>query len=229
MPTLSRSAFDARTRPLYPALLAYAQRRLPSHDAEDAVQQTLINAWTRLEVFQDTGDEGRFARWLIGILRHACLCLRQANQRRARHERPLPTTDSDDSDPDDPTDEALPEVWWNALLAAPDATLQQAELVHQARYRLRHTELTPLQRRCLVQRLQGQSQARIAAGLGLSQQAVSRHLQNAVARLRRCPLVEDDCPASADYLWRLGKQVSLYYRPLRTGAALAHQRQRRLK
>jgi RNA polymerase sigma factor (sigma-70 family) len=224
---LSRSAFDARTRPLYPALLAYAQRRLPPDDAADAVQQALLNAWTRLDIFQDTGDEGRFARWLLGILRHACLSLRDSNARRACHERPLPSADPD---PDEETgDDTLPEIWWNALLAAPDEALCHAELIHEARYRLRHTELTPLQRHCLVQRLNGWTQARIAAGLGLSQQAVSRHLRNAITRLRRCPFSSDTCPTTADYLWRLGKQVTIYYRPPRTGAAIARQRQRRLR
>ena len=65
-----------------PVVLSICRRRL-AHDAEDAMQETFIRAYHRLE---DLADADRLRPWLFAIARYVCLERHRAARRRAHHE-----------------------------------------------------------------------------------------------------------------------------------------------
>src|SRR5579863_4136360 len=87
-----QAAFARAVEPLRHELHIHCYRMLGSvQDAEDAVQETLLRAWTRLETY-----EGRapFRAWLYGIATHACL-----DALRRRKARAWPTNLAGPADP----------------------------------------------------------------------------------------------------------------------------------
>ena len=81
---------DPHRRPLH----AHGYRMLGSvHDAEDAVQETLLRAWRNLASFQGRSS---FRSWLYAIATNVCL---RAIERRPR--RVLPVDYASPSDPHD--------------------------------------------------------------------------------------------------------------------------------
>lgn len=89
-----RALFRAVYETHYHRVLGYALRRTPSReDAEDAVAETFLIAWRRLEDMPD----GRGARpWLYGVARKALANQRRGERRRGRlagrlHAEPTPT------------------------------------------------------------------------------------------------------------------------------------------
>jgi RNA polymerase sigma-70 factor, ECF subfamily len=148
-------AFGRLIQPYRGALYAHAYRMLGSaHDAEDAVQETLLNAWRALARF-----EGRSSlrSWLYRIATNASLKIIER-----RPKRVLPIDYGPPGDPADPVDVPVVESVWiqpasdHALglesgLASPAARYEQRESVELAFIAaLQH--LPPRQRAVLILR-----------------------------------------------------------------------------
>lgn len=137
----------------------YATARLILHDqalAEDAVQETMLNAWRDLPGLR---DPERFDGWLRRVLTHACLNL----ARRSRHARAEL--------------ELEPEA-----LATGDASaaVAEREALHRA-----FTTLSAEHRAVIVLRYYlGKSVPEVAEGLGLRLGTAKSRLSRAEAALR---------------------------------------------
>jgi RNA polymerase sigma-70 factor (ECF subfamily) len=173
-------AFAALVTPFRPSLYLLCYRMLGSvHDAEDAVQDTLVRAWRGL-----SGFEGRSSlrTWLHTVATHVCL---RELERRSR--RVLPVDYGPASDPDDPLGKRLLEsVWIEPLpnfvaadFAAADSRYEQKESVELAFVAaLQH--LPPLQRAVLIMRdVLAFSAAEVASSLQTTPAAVNSALQRA--------------------------------------------------
>lgn len=75
---LDVAAYERELRPLLGRAAGYARALLANrHDAEDAVQQTALRAWERIEQY----DAGRpFRGWWFAILRNCCLDMLRARR-----------------------------------------------------------------------------------------------------------------------------------------------------
>jgi RNA polymerase sigma-70 factor (TIGR02960 family) len=119
-------AFRELTQPYGRELQVHCYRMLGSfHDAEDALQETLLAAWQGLGAF-----EGRASlrTWLYRIATNRCL-----NMRRSASRRPAKEWDVPDVDPPEPT--RFGEVVW--LEPFPDALFEgviDVALAPEARY-----------------------------------------------------------------------------------------------
>jgi RNA polymerase sigma-70 factor (ECF subfamily) len=180
-------AYDRLVSPHRNALHAHCYRMLASlHDAEDAVQETLLGAWQGLSRF-----EGRsaFRTWLFTIATHACL--RIVARRRSRV---LTLDDTPAADPHaelgDPVEEG---VWLEPYpdermgigdeLASPEARYEQRESIELAFVAaLQHLPAT--QRAVLILRdVLGFSAEETGASLDTSVASVNSALQRARAAL----------------------------------------------
>lgn len=180
------AAFDELVAPLRTGLLLHCYRMLASsHDAEDAVQETLVRAWRSMDRF-----EGRSSlnTWLVTIATNVCL---REIERRGRRVRPVDLTEA--GDPARGLGAPLTEtVWLGPLPTAglswsstpADAVYEQKEGVELAFIAaLQH--LPPLQRAALVMRdVLAMPAAEVAVALDTSAAAVNSALQRARAALR---------------------------------------------
>jgi RNA polymerase sigma-70 factor (TIGR02960 family) len=114
-------AFRELTEPYRRELLVHCYRMLGSlHDAEDALQETLLAAWAGLERFEERAS---VRTWLYRIATNRCLNVRRSATRRAAKEWDIPGVE-----PPEPTH--LGEVVW--LEPIPDALLERAESISLA-------------------------------------------------------------------------------------------------
>jgi RNA polymerase sigma-70 factor, ECF subfamily len=202
MTVLSVSGDFARAIDQYrPDLIAHCYRMLGSvHDAEDAVQETLLRAWRAAERYDESRASMR--TWLHRIATNACL---DALGRRQR--RPLPSgLHAASEDPADPLTTAPGQLWLepmpDALLTA--ATADPAAVV-TARTGIRLAFIAALQhlparqRAVLILRdVLGWRAAEVAETLGTSAAAVNSALQRARAQLADRAPAEDDSSEPAD-------------------------------
>ncbi|HEY2436177.1 MAG TPA: sigma-70 family RNA polymerase sigma factor [Solirubrobacteraceae bacterium] len=177
------AAFSRLIGPHRPALHAHCYRMLGSvHDAEDALQETLLNAWRALPRF-----EGRSSlkSWLYKIATNACL---KAIERRPR--RVLPIDYGPAADPHDPLAQPLVESVWlepypdrgvelEDRLASPVARYEQRESIELAFVAaLQH--ISARQRAVLILRdVLGYSARETAETLEMTSAAVDTALQRA--------------------------------------------------
>ena len=180
----SEQAFRLLTEPHRRALHLHCYRMLASmHDADDALQETLLRAWQSLDRYQPRSP---LAAWLHTIATNVCLTALARRERR----RELPAADVGEA------------VWGerlNHLQPYPDRLLDELEPASpdpEARYVLRETVelafvtavqlLPPKQRAVLILRdVLGWSAKETAEALGDSVAAVNSALQRARATLDR--------------------------------------------
>jgi RNA polymerase sigma-70 factor (ECF subfamily) len=162
-------------------LRAHCYRMLGSiHDAEDALQETLLSAWRGLPRF-----EGRSSlrSWLYRIATNACLKLIERRPRRV-----LPVDYGPAADPHDhPAAPLVESVWVEPFpdeqlqgdLAGPDARYEQRESVELA-FTAALQHLPPRQRAALILRdVLGFSGAEVAEALETTPDSVYSTLQRA--------------------------------------------------
>jgi RNA polymerase sigma-70 factor, ECF subfamily len=176
-------AFRSLVEPLRAELHAHCYRMLGSvHDAEDALQESLLAAWQGLPRF-----EGRSSlrSWLHTIATNTCL-----NMLKRRPARLLPIDYGPAADPHDAAGEPLVESVWvepypderlglEDGLAAPDARYEQRESVELAFVAaLQH--LPPRQRAALILReVLGFTAREVAESLDTTVASVNSALQRA--------------------------------------------------
>ncbi len=183
----NQAAFDELVAPLRRELQVHCYRMLGSiEDAEDAVQETLLRAWTRLDSF---AGRSTFRAWMYGIATHACL-----DALRRRKSRAWPTAVAGPADPHHYHLAALDVPW---LQPYPDRLLDpmsdgadQPETVAVARETIELAflaaiqQLPPRQRAVLVLRDTLDWSVRDTANaLGITPAAVNSALQRAHATL----------------------------------------------
>jgi RNA polymerase sigma-70 factor (ECF subfamily) len=180
-------AFARLAEPYRRELHVHCYRMLGSvEDAEDAVQETYLRAWTRLDSF---AGRAPFRAWLYGIATHACL-----DALRRRKARVWPT---DVAGPADPRGEPLPpvEVPWlqpypDRLLEAPAPPDGEPEEVVTGKETMELAFLAAIQRLPARQRavlilrdVLEWSANETAASLDMTRAAVNSALQRAHATL----------------------------------------------
>src|SRR5262245_54075091 len=146
-------AFERLISPYRGELQAHAYRMLGSiHDAEDAMQETMLRAWRGL-----SGFEGRssFRSWLYTIATNSSLRLIER-----RPNRVLPIDHGPPSDPHDRPGKPLVETAWLEPYPAGRLELEDAPASPEARYEQRESveiaftaamqHLPPLQRAVLI-------------------------------------------------------------------------------
>jgi len=185
--TLAHEEFAEQVAPLRPGLLLHCYRMLASsHDAEDAVQETLVRAWRGIDRFE---ARSALRTWLYTIATHVCL---REIERRGRRLRPIDLSPAA-ADPAVALGVPLTEtVWLGPLPAAgltwastpADAVYEQKEAVELAFIAaLQH--LPPLQRGALVMRdVLAMSAAEVAVALDTTTAAVNSALQRARAAMQ---------------------------------------------
>ncbi len=175
------TVFERLVEPLRPQLRAHCYRMLGSiHDAEDAVQETLLRAWRGRHRFEGRGS---WRSWLYAVATRTCL-----DAIRTRKPHVLPADLGPPSDHAVVDDTALEGVAW--LGPYPDAEAAAGQLSPEARYEQREAvelafvaalqHLTGNQRAALLLfEVVGLSAAEIATMLGTSVGAVNSALERA--------------------------------------------------
>jgi RNA polymerase sigma-70 factor (ECF subfamily) len=178
-------AFARVIEPLRHELQVHCYRMLGSvEDAEDAVQETLLRAWKRLDTY---AGRAPIRAWLYGIATHTCL-----DALRRRKARAWPTDLADPADPRRFELGAVDLPWLSpypdrlldmAARDEPDAVVTARETIELA-FLVAIQRLPPRQRAVLILRdTLDWSVKDTAAALDMSQAAVNSALQRAHATL----------------------------------------------
>jgi RNA polymerase sigma-70 factor (ECF subfamily) len=180
-------AFRRLTEPHHRELQVHCYRMLGSvHDAEDALQETLLAAWQGIGGFQGRAS---LRTWLYRIATHHCLNARRSAARRAAREWNIPGVV-----PPEPTRlgevvwlEPLPDALWDGASGAPpgpEARYEQSESISLAFV----TALQMLPRRQLavliLRDVLGYPAAEVAGLLDTTVDSVTSALKRARAGLR---------------------------------------------
>ena len=188
-------AFGRLVAPQRRPLFRHCYRMLGSGlDAEDALQETLLRAWRRLDTFDAAGTLGG---WLYRIATNICL-----DQLRSRSARVEPTTFGPPSREGTAPSAPDPELRWVEPIrtSSPDDPLEEA--IEQEDITLAFVaalqRLAPRQRACLLLHdVLGFSQAEIAEALDITPSGVNSLLHRARQSARprsESPLVTADDP-----------------------------------
>lgn len=122
-----QSDISSLIEPYRGELNLHAYRLLGSlHDAEDAVQETMLRAWRHFHTFTSRGP-GSLRTWLYTIATNACL-----DALKKRSPRSLPTATAPAADPALPVAPRSAEMLW--LEPFPDSWLSEATENPEARY-----------------------------------------------------------------------------------------------
>ncbi len=196
--TPPRDGFLALAQPFRRELLAHCYRMLGSvHDAEDALQETLVRAWKGYDRF-----EGRSSlrTWLHRIATTTCLTALEGRTR-----RPMPAgLDGSGSDPDGPLRENLEIAWLEPVPdeavgltgGADPAALVAARSTVRLAFVAALQHLPARQRAVLLLREVLQWRAsEVAELLGTTVAGVNSALQRARAQLDQVAPREDDAVA----------------------------------
>jgi RNA polymerase sigma-70 factor (ECF subfamily) len=155
------------------------------HEAEDAVQETLLKAWRRLDSY---AARASFGAWLYGIATNVCI---DALERRSRRVLPYAVVPPDDptADPAPPrTDIAWLEPFPGDCVTEPQAAIEGRESVRLA-FVAAVQYLSPRERAALLLRdVLGWSAKEVADLLGTSVASANSALQRARSALAVPPL-----------------------------------------
>lgn len=169
--------FARRVARLRPKLFVFASHWASDEDAEDAVAEGLLRAWSRLPSYRDEkGDAGLF-HWLKVFVRHVLL---EASEWRQYHpeETGISAATIEEIEgsrhAEDPT--------LDAAIASMQRDIDRRSLI----WLMGEAELAPAEWECLVARLHGEETADTAARLNLKPGTVREYVRRAIVRLRSC-------------------------------------------
>ena len=196
------NAFRDLTEPYRRELQVHCYRMLGSvHDAEDALQNTMLAAWQGLDRF-----EGRASirTWLYRIATNQCLSALRSVKRRPAKEWNIPNIEL-------PPPTQLGEIVWlepypDALLPAdafvaplgPEARLEQSEAISLAF--ITALQVLPARQRAvlILREVLGYHAVEVADMLDTTTESVTSALKRARAALRRHLPAEDQQPVAPD-------------------------------
>jgi RNA polymerase sigma-70 factor, ECF subfamily len=178
--------FDERVEPHLRELHVHCYRMLGSlHEAEDAVQETLLKAWRALDSY---AGRAPFRAWLYGIATNVCLDALRRRPRRVLPSALVPPADPT-TDPAPPqTDIAWLEPYPGDCVTEPQAAIERRESIRLA-FVAAVQHLPPRQRAALLLRdVLGWSAQEVADLLGTSVASANSALQRARNALDVPPL-----------------------------------------
>jgi RNA polymerase sigma-70 factor (ECF subfamily) len=186
------AAFTRLVAPFRPELHAHCYRMLGSaHDADDAVQDSLLRAWRGLAGFEERSS---LRTWLYTVATRTCLDLADARSKRAMPMDLGPSSDRAVIDGNTP----LTDVAW--LGPYPDTGVGQRSASPEARYEQR--EAVELAFVAALQHLSGNQRAALllfdvlgfsAAEIAETMQTSATSVNSALARARRT--IQEKVPA----------------------------------
>lgn len=207
-------SFNRLVEPYRKPLLVHCYRMSGSlDDAEDTVQETLLRAWGKLNLYDGSGS---FRNWLYVIATRIWL-----DEYRKRKKRILLPIEGEPSNPDEPPQpnlsasflDPLPDAWLASLEPTPEHTFERREAVSLA-FMVALQKLNARQRTVLLLReVFTWSAEETADALGLTVDSVNNLLYRARKNLE--PASYEENPAPRQYLaqfvaaWEAGDVHSL--------------------